>query len=216
MAFPWSRGRPQVESAPPVIRGKKVVLREKRLEDAVDDYSWRVDDELCRLDATTRLRMSYNEYLRYAREEMGFSGQWSMRFAIDTLDGKHIGNCMYYDIDLRRREAELGIMIGDRDYWGDGYGTDAVETLLRYVFAQGTLDRIYLHTLDWNQRARGSFAKAGLREVKSVRRSGMNFVLMEVQRAAWEARPESADDAEAPVGEPNQGIFEEPRAADAR
>ena len=58
-AFPWSRGRQQVESAPPVIRGKKVVLREKRVEDAADDYSWRVDEELCRLDATTRLRMSY-------------------------------------------------------------------------------------------------------------------------------------------------------------
>ena len=131
-------------------------------------------------------------------------------------DGKHIGNCMYYDIDVRRREAELGIMIGDRDYWGDGYGADAVETLLRYVFAQGTLDRIYLHTLDWNQRARGSFAKAGFREVKSVRRGGMNFVLMEVRRAAWETRAEPADDAEAPVGDHTRSIVEEPRAADAR
>ena len=171
-----------------------VVIREKRVEDVADDYAWRTDEELSRLDATQPLRMSFSEFARFSREEILFHSPASKRLAIDTVDGLHIGNCMYYDIDLRRGEAELGIMIGNRDYWSLGYGTDSVNALLGHIFTTTTLDRIYLHTLDWNVRAQRAFAKSGFREVKEVRRSGLDFLLMDIRRADWESsnghRPE--------------------------
>ncbi len=170
------------------LNGEKVVLREKRIEDAAEDYVWRTDEELSRLDATRPLNMSYGEFVRYSREELEYPSSRSMRFAIDTHDGKHIGNCMFYDLDRRSGEAELGIMIGDRDYWSKGYGTDAVDTLLYYMFARVALNRVYLHTLDWNVRAQRSFAKAGFHVVRSVRRSGLDFIQMEVRRDEWEQR----------------------------
>ena len=171
-----------------LVRGKKVILREKSVDDAQDDYAWRVDEELARLDATRPLNMSYNDFLRYSKEEMNYPSPRSKRLAIDTLDGKHIGNCMYYDIDLRQGEAELGIMIGDREYWGKGYGTDSVNSLLDHIFTTTPITRIYLHTLEWNNRARSSFAKSGFREVKPVRRNGFDFIYMEVWRSEWERR----------------------------
>ena len=181
-----------------LITGEKVVLREKTVEDAPDDYAWRTDQDLARLDATRPLNMGHDDFLSYSREELNFPSPRSQRFAIDTLDGKHIGNCMCYDIDLRRGEAELGIMIGDQAYWGKGYGTDSVDCLLRHIFTEMPIDRVYLHTLDWNHRAKSSFAKAGFREVKNVRRSGLDFVLMEVLRTDWEelktARAEASTD----------------------
>ena len=173
------------------IRGKKVVLREKRVEDAPDDFAWRTDEELAKLDATRPLNMTYDDFLRYAGTEIGDPGPRSKRLAIDTLDGRHIGNFMYYDLDLRRGEAELGIMIGDRDYWGKGYGSDAMRAVQDYIFTQTTLTRVYLHTLEWNDRARRSFTKSGMREVKTVRRSGMKFVRMEMLRHEWETRREA-------------------------
>ena len=106
--------------------------------------------------------MAYNDFLRYSQEEIDFPSSRSKRFGIDDHTGKHIGNCMYYDIDTRRHETELGIMIGDRAYWSKGYGTDAVDTLLKYIFTQTNMKRVYLHTLDWNQRAQKSFGKSGL------------------------------------------------------
>lgn len=166
--------------------GEKVVLREKSLSDAEDDYGWRTDKELATLDATRPLRMSFNDFLRYTREEIDYPSPRSRRFAIDTHDGKHIGNCMYYDIDLRRGQAELGIMIGDRDYWSKGYGTDSVNTLLTHIFTSTSIDRVYLHTLEWNQRARNSFAKSGFKELGPVRRNGLDFIHMEVWRTEWE------------------------------
>ena len=170
------------------LTGEKVVLREKRIEDAEDDYAWRTDEELARLDATRPLHMRYDEFLRYSRDDLGYPSTRSKRLAIDTLDGKHIGNCMYYDIDMRRGETELGIMIGDRDYWGKGYGRDSVRLLLSHIFTTTNLNRVYLHTLEWNRRAQRSFQSSGFQDVKRVRRSGYDFLMMEVLREDWENR----------------------------
>ena len=188
MPFPWSGKRPeQVEPEEVFVKGEKVILREKRIEDAPEDYEWRVDEELARLDATRPLRMSYAEFQRYSQEEMEYPSSRSKRLAIDTHDGRHIGNIMYYDIDQRRKEAELGIMIGDRAYWGKGYGTDSVDSLVGHIFTTTQITRVYLHTLEWNERARRSFAKSGFKQVKNVRRSGMDFVLMEIWHSDWQA-----------------------------
>lgn len=189
--MPFSLSRRKPEPTEPVwLEGKKVVLRDKRIEDARSDYNWRLDEELAKLDATRPLNMPYSDFLRYSQEEIDFPNPRSRRFGIDDLTGKHIGNCMYYDIDTRRRETELGIMIGDRAYWSKGYGTDAVDTLLRYIFTQTNMKRVYLHTLDWNHRAQKSFEKSGFRRVKSVRKRGLDFLRMEVLRDEWGERGE--------------------------
>ena len=167
------------------IKGKLVALRNKLAEDAELDYSWRVDPELAALDATTPLRMTYTSFLRIAEDEIRYPVPWSKRFAIETLEGTMIGNCMYYDISSSRSEAELGIMIGDDAFWGNGYGTDAVTTLLRHIFTETDLDRIYLHTLSWNTRALKAFTKSGFREIGEVHRSGQNFIQMEILRDEW-------------------------------
>jgi len=185
-AFPWLRGRSKPEEeGQAVARGYKVVIREKRIEDAPDDYAWRTDEELARLDATRPIRMSFEDFLKFSKEELIYSNRTSKRLAIDNLDGRHIGNCMFYDIDYRRARAELGIMIGDREYRDKGYGTEAVDSLLTHIFITTSLQVVYLHTLDWNHRARRSFAKSGFHEVKQVRRSGLDFVLMETDRQTW-------------------------------
>ena len=201
-AFPWLGKKEEVpENGRVVLRGRKVVLREKRLDDAPEDYAWQTDEELARLDATRPIRMSYDEFFRFTKDELIYANASAQRLAIDTPDGRHIGNCMCYDINLRRGEAELGIMIGDREYWSKGFGTDSVETLLSHVFSTTPVKRVYLHTLDWNLRARRAFAKSGFREVKKLRRSGLDFVLMEVLRPEWESHRREQQDAAVDLGE---------------
>jgi RimJ/RimL family protein N-acetyltransferase len=169
--------------------GDKTVLREKRISDAANDYEWRADEELARLDAARPLRVGYKEFLPLYEEEIQYDAPWSRRFAIDTAaDQRHIGNCMYYDINFTAGAAELGILIGDRDYWSRGYGTDAVDTLLRHIFTETPLNKVYLHTLEWNHRAKRSFEKSGFHAVKPVTRAGLHFIYMELPRAAWDER----------------------------
>lgn len=195
--FPWPQKKDKpLELGKEAIEGKRIILRDKRIEDVDDDYVWRTDKELACLDATKPLKMTLRNFKAYSKEELSYTNPSSRRFALDTRDGRHIGNCMYYDIDERRGQTELGIMIGDRDYWDKGYGTEAVDAMLTHIFTQTLMDRVYLHTLEWNLRARRAFAKSGFREVEDVRRSGQNFVLMEVLRFEWEGRRDAQDQTE--------------------
>ncbi|MBI5284420.1 MAG: GNAT family N-acetyltransferase [Chloroflexi bacterium] len=167
-----------------VARGALVVLREKRLGDAYNDYRWRTDAELARFDAARPFAATYNDYLALFRDELSYPSPYRRSLAIEDAHGRHIGNAMYYNIDTIRREAEIGITIGEREYWGKGYGADAVQTLVRHIFRATGFRRIYLKTLDWNTRAQRSFEKAGFRICGRARRGGNAFVVMECM-SAW-------------------------------
>ena len=168
-----------------IVSAGKVLLRPKRVEDAADDYAWRCDEELAALDATTPLRQPYPQFLRYYEEDLRHPSPWSIRFGIDTLDGQHIGNCMCYDISTSSAEAELGIMIGNRDYRSQSYGYHTMIGLIDYVFANYSLRRLYLHTLNWNHRAQRCFEKCGFISVRTVDRHGMELIRMDLSLDEW-------------------------------
>jgi len=178
-----------------MIIGKKVILREKRLSDARDDYTWETDHELAHLDAAPIVVTTFSQYLADYTEDLRYPLPNSFRFAIDTLEGKHIGNCSYYNVSKFRSEAELGIMIGNRDYWDKGYGTDAITTLVNHIFNQTKLNRLYLKTLDMNSRALKCFPKCGFVPCGNMSRDGYNFVLMEINRHQWRDKQTEAPDS---------------------
>lgn len=160
----------------------KVRLRRKRIADAPLDYAWKTDPELAELDAAPQLRIGFQQYLSEYGYELHHPSSNRKQFAIETLAGKHIGNCTYYNINNTRGEAELGIMVGDRDYWDKGYGANAVTTLVNYILQHTKLNRIYLKTLVSNTRAQRCFAKCGFTPYGQAKLDGYSFVLMELYR----------------------------------
>jgi RimJ/RimL family protein N-acetyltransferase len=74
---------------------------------------------------------------------------------------KLIGTLAFDNIDWRNRCAEFGIMIGDKSYWNQGYGTEAVHLLVKHGFNTLNLNRIYLHVFNNNPRAIRAYEKAG-------------------------------------------------------
>jgi len=171
-----------------MITGQKTRIRAKVIADAPDDYKWQVDPELSELDAAIPLRMSYLDYLEDYREQLRYASPDRHNFAIDTLEGRHIGNCVYYNTDYIRRETEVGIMVGDRDYWNQGYGSDAMDTLVDYIFHHTNFKRVHLKTLEKNIRAQKSFMKSGFIPCGHKDRGGYHFLLMELPRPTWQER----------------------------
>ena len=171
-----------------LIRSELIQLRRKRLSDATADFGWRSDPELASFDAAGPLRSTYDEYLTLYKEELQYPGPYRHMFAIETRDGRHIGNVMYYNIDERRGEAEMGITIGERDCWGRGFGRDAVATFVRFIFDTTQLRRVYLNTLEWNARAQHAFEAAGFKVCGRRRRDGNVFITMEALRDADQQR----------------------------
>ncbi len=171
-----------------LVAGNKVIIRTKKLSDARDDYTWESDRELAELDAVYALTIPFSRYLSEYSNELHRPYVNSRYFGVDTLDGKHIGNCSYYHFDEARGETELGIMIGNRDYWDKGYGKDTVTALVDYIFRTTEINRIYLKTLEANYRAQKCFEKSGFSWCGRLLNAGTNFMLMEMSRKQWDTR----------------------------
>lgn len=166
----------------PFAAGRVVQLRRKHIGDARRDWTWRTDDEIAVLDAVPVSRLSYEEFREQMRWQLEAETHYRNMFAIETVEGRHIGNILLYNVDQGQREAELGIIIGEREFWGSGAGREAVTLLVDHVFTVTSLTRIYLHTLDWNVRAQRAFASAGFRQCGIARKGPNRFHRMEVRR----------------------------------
>lgn len=74
---------------------------------------------------------------------------------------KLIGSLAFTNFDWRNRSSEFGIMIGEKTYWNQGYGTEAVRLLVKHGFNTLNLNRIFLHVFENNLRAIRAYEKAG-------------------------------------------------------
>jgi RimJ/RimL family protein N-acetyltransferase len=75
------------------------------------------------------------------------------------------------DVDWKNRFGVCGIMIGDKENQGKGYGTDAMKVLVKYGFNTLNLNRIELETFEFNLRAFKSYKKVGFKEEGTRRKA---------------------------------------------
>jgi RimJ/RimL family protein N-acetyltransferase len=132
--------------------------------------------------------MSFHQYLVDYANILSYLPALRYSFAILTYDTEHIGNCAYFNIDERQLSTEMGLMIGNRSYWNQGYGTDIVTTLVNHIFQKTNLKRIYLKTLESNIRAQGCFRKCGFTPYKHQIRDALHFVFMDLNRKQWQEK----------------------------
>ncbi len=76
-----------------------------------------------------------------------------VHLAIETGDGVLIGTMGLHDVSWKDRVATTGALIGEKAYWGQGYGTDAKMTLLDYAFNTLNLRKICSSVLEFNERS---------------------------------------------------------------
>ncbi len=83
-------------------------------------------------------------------------------FAIEDIKTKkYIGGCGIQNVNWLARVATVGIMIGDKEYWGKGYGTDAMMVLTNFIFQDMNIHKIRLSTFSFNVRAKKCYEKCG-------------------------------------------------------
>jgi RimJ/RimL family protein N-acetyltransferase len=122
---------------------------------------WSRDSQFWRLAHT---EAALPELVKTARRRLEDQSIELQSFTIHTLaDDRLIGLIGLYTIFWLHREAFMGINIGERDFWGKGYGTDALRVLLRYAFDELNLYRVSLSVLEGNERAMRSYEKCGFR-----------------------------------------------------
>lgn len=151
--------------------GEKIYLSPRNLEDAEKYVEWLNDFETTDYIGRSHQILtieSEKKYLESTMEEEAVFG------IIDIKEDKLIGTLGLHQIDHFKRTATLGIFIGDKEYRGKGYGTEAIKLILDYGFNYLNLNNIKLDLMEFNERALACYKKCGFKEYG--RRRKCNFI----------------------------------------
>jgi len=176
-----------------MIFGERIRLRALEEDDLLLFVRWLNDPEV-RRGLVVYLPLSYVEEKRWFESmikrppaerplmiEVEQQGEWLP-----------IGDIGFHDIDWRARSAEVGIVIGEKDYWDQGYGTEAMRLMLAHGFKMLNLRRIFLQVYTDNPRAVRAYEKVGfvhegrMRQARYYDGGYYDILLMSVLRSEWQ------------------------------
>jgi RimJ/RimL family protein N-acetyltransferase len=177
-----------------LFRGELVRLTSEEPEiRAKREVQWQRDTEFHRLADSDPSELNSEKKIKAWIEKNVERGFDSTRypFSIRTLDDDKLIGFVGLWLELVHSEAWIGIGIGERDYWGKGYGTDAMKLALQYAFMELGMQRVSLGLYEHNVRALKSYEKAGFklegRTRQDMLREGRrtDTLWMGILRAEW-------------------------------
>lgn len=117
----------------PILQGEKIFLRRLTEDDASEDYvRWMNDPEINQyLESRfyTHTIESTKAFIRSVTNDSNY------QFGIfDKATSKHIGNIKIGSINAYHRFADIGFLIGEKEYWGKGIATEAIRLATDFGF----------------------------------------------------------------------------------
>ncbi len=175
---------------PKILKGPRVVLRPIKLSDAPDYVRWFKDKEVVQYLGNKLLNIKEkgvrDYFLKMAKSKDRYL------WAIVADGGQHIGNisCL---LEQKDKRVGLGIVIGDKRYWGRGFGPECWEVVANYIFRKLNFNRLQLTVLTTNSRAVKAYQKVGFKKEGVLRENiyawvGKKFCdeyVMSILRAEW-------------------------------
>jgi RimJ/RimL family protein N-acetyltransferase len=179
-------------SNPDLFNGKLVRLTADDPEMVAKPYcEWARDTEYSRyLDSNPPFTFSEKKWKEWMEKDMEKTDNYF--FSIRSLDdNKLLGFVALFDLHWQHGDTLVAIALGERETWGKGYGTDAMNVMLRYAFTELNLRRVTLIVFEYNQRGIRSYEKNEFVEEGRTRgamlRDGKrwDFIWMGVMREDW-------------------------------
>ena len=154
-----------------MLTGKLVKLRAVEMDDLDRYWAWVNDPEVVQYLATAAPHpVSRAQEEEWIRQAVAQTRPPEITFALEALEeGRHIGSVSLHRVGHPARHASLGVLIGDKEYWNRGFGTDAVTTMMHYGFEELNLNRVWLEVHDFNARAIACYRKCGFVEEGRLR-----------------------------------------------
>ncbi len=155
--------KPKINLSVPFLYGQKIILRPLVKKDINKKYlTWLNDQEVTKYMETGIFPTTFKELKEYYNKIK--NSKTDIIFAIcDKKNKKHIGNIKLGGINWIHRFADLGIMIGDKNYWGKGYGQEACRMFLEYAFKRLNLNKVILGVYGNHKSAIKTYQKVGFR-----------------------------------------------------
>jgi RimJ/RimL family protein N-acetyltransferase len=150
----------------PVIVGERITLAPLTPEMMSNYVRWFADTEVTRYMGVSNCPTLAMEQQWF--EEMATSST-NIVWAI-LVEDRHIGSTGIHQINWRHQRAITGNVIGDKNEWGKGYGSEAVRLRTKYAFTQTTLEKLETEAFTDNIGSRRCLEKAGYRQYGIARR----------------------------------------------
>ena len=175
-----------------MIYGERIRLRAPEREDLPRFVAWLNDPEV-RQNLFNFLPLSLAEEEQWF-EDVLKQPATERPMTIEIRDGESwrpVGNCGFIHINWRCRAGELGIFIGEKSLWNQGYGTEAIRLLLRHGFNTLNLNRIFLYVFETNPRGLRAYEKAGfvqegrLRQAEYQDGKYIDMLVLSVLASEW-------------------------------
>lgn len=147
-----------------MLQGKLVTLRAARRDDLEQQCRFNNDVEVeLAGGGDPPIPQSLERLQAEFDAEAAKGGRNGPSFVIEA-DGQCIGQCALFQFDEIARTCALGITIGDKAYWGRGYGREAVALLVDYAFRLRNVRKVWLTVNGNNARAIGAYRACGFVE----------------------------------------------------
>jgi RimJ/RimL family protein N-acetyltransferase len=172
-------------------KGLKVALRPILKEDAHQFFIWMNDPEITQYLARN-LPVSFEEEERWCHRK-GEPNEKDFTLAVTCADnGQLLGVMGLHQVDYRSRTATTGAVIGNKEFRGKGYGSEAKMLLLQFAFRELNLRKIYSHVIEYNAQSLAYSKKCGYVEEarlpKHMFKDGeyRDQIILAVYRETWE------------------------------
>src|SRR3989339_219619 len=146
------------------IIGDRIYLRELNLADATGEYCGWLNDPAVNKYLETR-KATIEDLRNYIQQRVDDPNSF-FAGVFDKENNVHIGNVKLEPIDWQKKRAVFGILIGNKDYWSKGIGTEATRLIIDYAFNSMGLEEIELGVIADNKKAARVYEKVGFKIVK--------------------------------------------------
>lgn len=143
------------------LMGERIYLSPRNSEDAEKYTEWMNDFHTTDYTGRSHQIMTIEAEKKYLEEKINEEAVFAI---VDSNEDKLIGTVGLHQVNHLKRTATLGIFIGDKEYGGKGYGTEAIRLILDYGFNYLNLNNIKLDLMEFNERALACYKKCGFKE----------------------------------------------------
>jgi len=168
-----------------ITPGEKVVLRPMTVDEIPIFYQWATQSDATPFWYGNLYGDHVPTYEKFTRDWKRYYFDGSEpekgRCFIILVGDRAIGQVNYNDINRENNSVGLDIIIAEDVDTGKGYGTDALKTLVKYLFQNMNIQLCEIGAITRNPRAIRAYEKAGFKKTKTFVKNGVEWNHMELR-----------------------------------
>jgi ribosomal-protein-alanine N-acetyltransferase len=165
---------PDLFSIEDEIHGEKIYLRRVLEKDVDGSYPlWMNDSEVSQFLESRFLKLTRDDLRMFVREMMHSKDSLFLAI-IHKENSRHIGNIKLGPIDKNHSRADIGLLIGEKDFWGKGLAADAISAVTEFAFAKIGIHKLCAGCYEPNKGSEKAFLRVGF-VLEAKRRQHFKF-----------------------------------------